>query len=244
MALATSAPEERRTTRYLIRFPVRLGIGDHVLELQTQNISLDGIFVRCGALPHVGAEVACEMRLPFGLGTTVLSGRVIHLVMPSNTVGRVPGLGIGWAEGQEPAKERWRDFLHQVIALYHGLSDEQRLKLINEVGVEARYNTRTDATLKIRFKDVDQLTSVYTHDISAGGLFMITDRDFIIGTQIQIEAVHPRTGESFPMKGAIRWMGIKEGQRGAGVELVLLDDDARSDFWKFVNHGGLSDILA
>ena len=57
-------------------------MGDHVLELQTQNISLDGVFVRCGALPHVGAEVACEMKLPFGLGTTVLSGRVIHLVMP------------------------------------------------------------------------------------------------------------------------------------------------------------------
>ncbi|MBT6434119.1 MAG: PilZ domain-containing protein, partial [Deltaproteobacteria bacterium] len=114
----------------------------------------------------------------------------------------------------------------------------------NEVGVEARYNTRTDATLKIRFKDVDQLTAVYTHDISAGGLFMITDRDFTIGTQIQIDAVHPRTGESFPMMGAIRWMGVKEGQRGAGVELVLLEDDERSDFWKFVNHGGLTDILS
>ena len=244
MALATSAPEERRTTRYLIRFPVRLAMGDHVLELQTQNISLDGVFVRCGALPHVGAEVACEMRLPFGLGTTVLSGRVIHLVMPSNTVGRIPGIGIGWAEGQEPAKERWREFLHEVIAIYHSLDKEQGVKLINEVGVEARYNTRQDMSLKIRFKDMDQLTSVYTHDISAGGVFMVTEQDFTIGGQINIEAVHPRTGEVFPMKGAIRWMGMKGGQRGAGVELIHLNDGERNDFWKFVNHGGLSDIFA
>ena len=44
------------------------------------------------------------------------------------------------------------------------------------------------------------------------------------------------------MRGAIRWVGVKSGQRGAGVELIHLDDEERNDFWKFVNHGGLSDI--
>lgn len=233
--------EERKATRYLIRFPLRLGLGDHILELQTQNISLDGVFVRCGALPHVGAEVTCEMRLPFGFGTIILTGRVIHVVMPSNTVGRVPGMGIGWASGQEDAKAPWGDFLERVIAIFQKLSPEDTAKLVDEVGVEARYNTRQDLTLKIRFKNVDELTAVYTRDVSAGGFFMVTDRDFTIGGQIEIEAVHPRTGQVFPMKGAIRWIGSKGGHRGAGVELIQLADPERDSFWKFVSSGGLQD---
>ena len=67
-----SEAEGRRSTRYLIRVPVQVGFGEHVLALQSQNVSFDGIFVRCGALPKVDTEVTVRVRLPFGFGSPSL----------------------------------------------------------------------------------------------------------------------------------------------------------------------------
>ncbi|MEC9464581.1 MAG: PilZ domain-containing protein [Myxococcota bacterium] len=234
-----SEAEGRRSTRYLIRVPVQVGFGEHMLALQSQNVSFNGIFIRCGALPKVGTEVSVRIRLPFGFGDVVLVGTVIHVILPSNAVGRVPGMGIGWSEGQDATLERWRGFVERLVRCYESLETAAMVKLVDDIGVDARYNVRREFALKVRFRDVDSLSAVYTRDVSVGGIFLMTEEEFSIGQLLELDVVHPRTGSSFPVRGAIRWRGRKGEGTGVGIELIEMDEDQRDAFWKFVSEGDI-----
>ncbi len=234
--------EGRRSTRYLIRVPVQVGFGEHVLALQSQNVSFDGIFVRCGALPKVGAEVSVRVRLPFGFGDVALTGSVVHVILPSNAVGRVPGMGIGWGPDQEPIRERWCGFVEKLVACYEALDTAAMVKLVDDIGVDVRYNVRREFALKVRFRDVDSLSAVYTRDISVGGIFLMTDEVFSVGQLLELDVVHPRTGASFPVRGAIRWQGEKSARPGVGVELIEMNEAQRDAFWKFVSDGDIGPL--
>jgi Tfp pilus assembly protein PilZ len=219
-----------------------VGLGDHILALQSQNVSFNGIFVRCGALPKAGTEVSVRVRLPFGFGDVVLGGKVIHVILPSNAVGRVPGMGIGWDEGQETILERWRSFVAKLVSCYESLDTAALVKLVDDIGVDARYNVRREFALKVRFRDVDSLSAVYTRDISVGGIFLMTEEEFSVGQLLELDVVHPRTGASFPVRGAIRWRGEKAAGTGVGIELIEMDDAQRDAFWKFVSEGDISPL--
>ena len=237
-----SQVDGRRSTRYLIRVPVQVGMGEHVLALQSQNVSHNGIFIRCGALPKVGTEVSVAVKLPFGFGNVVLHGKVIHVILPSNAVGRMPGMGVGWDDQQEPTLERWRGFVEKLVQCYESLETAALVKLVDDIGVDARYNIRREFALKVRFRDVDSLSAVYTRDISVGGIFLMTEQDFSVGQLLELDVVHPRTGASFPVRGAIRWRGEKAAGKGVGIELIEMDEDQRDAFWKFVSQGDISPL--
>ena len=148
-------------------------------------------------------------------------------------------MGIGWSEGQDATLERWRGFVERLVRCYESLETAAMVKLVDDIGVDARYNVRREFALKVRFRDVDSLSAVYTRDVSVGGIFLMTEEEFSIGQLLELDVVHPRTGSSFPVRGAIRWRGRKGVRTGVGIELIEMDEDQRDAFWKFVSEGDI-----
>ena len=70
----------------------------------------------------------------------------------------------------------------------------------------------------------------------------MTEEEFSVGQLLELDVVHPKTGASFPVRGAIRWRGQKAAGTGVGVELIEMDEAQRDAFWKFVNQGDISPL--
>ncbi len=94
---------------------------------------------------------------------------------------------------------------------------------------DSRRHPRIEVVLKVTYASQDDLMSDYTHNASAGGLFIATDKDFMIGETLSLELSFPGLLSPVACRGVVRWRRTpaeisEENPPGVGIEFAFKDE--------------------
>jgi len=65
-------------------------------------------------------------------------------------------------------------------------------------------------------------------------MFVVTNHAVPVGTEIQVDLVHPENGAVFALTGVVRRLAAREG---LGIEFTDLDEGRRDALWQFIQSG-------
>lgn len=239
MNAETNQREKRSSIRYIVRFPliIQRDGESHSQYFESDNVSSGGIFVRSHSPFKPGERLHIQFDLPLGIGTICFAARVQHVAHSVDEAGTIAGFGLIWDPPDQNSLERWLEFVDELQKLFEAEKNTKPpSKSANYAKSDSanRFHQRYISRLKVRFKTVDELATLTTSDVSAGGMFLETDNPFSVGQLIEIEVVHPETGHVFALKAAVRWRGEKAGRSGIGIQLLDMVGEKAHLFESFV----------
>lgn len=89
----------------------------------------------------------------------------------------------------------------------------------NGAGAEQRRSEREAITLVVEYDGVDDLLVDYTENLSSGGTFVNTTREFEPDTRVRLMLSFPGLLQPIPIDGTVRWSRSgNEDERGVGIE--------------------------
>lgn len=231
---------ERRDVRYRIRLPVTMFRGPNKFDLTTEDVSFSGLFIRTDSPPQLRQLARIQLNLPPQNDPFLGYGMAVHIVDATTGAkqGRAAGCGMQFYGVTGEEKERWDGFI-RYVGEHHGDSANETIEL-NVSGerqepIRRRF-VRHNVALKIRLKTVDDLFTLYTRDVSHGGMFISTDLELNVGGDMDIDMVHPDSGEVFKLKCVVRHRINRPGEMvGVGVEFVGLDEARSNELFDFIN---------
>lgn len=156
------------------------------------------------------------------------------------TPGKPPGVGIRFYALDPQALKRWERFVRhaasgaRVEARPAPLQPPARPSLPTGAPVTAdRSFPRYTAAVPVRLRSIDELTALYTRNISKGGAFIRTSVVVAPGTPVRLLIVHPATGLTFPLEAVVRRQSGAPDP-GLAVEFVELSEQRRDEFFEFI----------
>jgi uncharacterized protein (TIGR02266 family) len=98
---------------------------------------------------------------------------------------------------------------------------------------ERRHGARiaSRVRVKLRFSSAEQFHSLYTKDIAAGGVFVLSDAPRPVGTPVEVVLLPPSVEEGFALDGTVTHVVTPEeapGRAGMGVRFDDVPPDARA----------------
>jgi DNA-binding response OmpR family regulator len=134
-----------------VRIEVNLQTAREILDEYTQNLSHDGLFVRC-LQPLAGESVvSVALRVPFRAQAVIVAGMVVRSVPPTSSEARTHGPGMSIALLDLP-----KDFKRELYAYVSGLRAgaglnapaERRIRSLLVIGMEDRLPRETTSFLR------------------------------------------------------------------------------------------------
>ncbi len=225
MSVSGKYQTPRKEERFATRIPVVLRVGQTRLELFTGDVSYRGIYVCTDAPPILRQLIRIEAKLPPN-GTPFQShGMSVSSLGPGNSDNRLPGIGIQFYAQGDTDRKLWESFVDSVrfapIDVPEGAIDPVR-----------RMHPRIDARFEVRPNNVAELQSLFSRDISRGGLFLETDRAVEPGLSLALTIIHPITRQHFSLDSVVR--RVSDEPRGVGVEFVGLSEQRRDALEAFI----------
>jgi Tfp pilus assembly protein PilZ len=224
--------ERRREPRYPYRLPITLKFAGAAQETISEDVSYRGMFAITDEPPTQRSLISVSARLPDSGKTINTHAMSVFALERGNRLGRTPGAGLQFYAMAGEVKTAWEAFI-----------DSVRRKLSPPVpDTNPRRHVRYRLKLAVKPRSVDELMTLYTRDVSRGGMFLLTKQALEIGREIEVEVFHPITDEVFTLECVVR--RATEGQQaGIGVEFHTLDDRGREAFAEFV-HSALPELDA
>lgn len=225
-----------RDRRYSIQLGVELGLGRKMLSVFTDNVGPRGLFVRSDICGQLRQLVELRVELAFAMGTLDAHGMIAHVV-PPGTVGSVPGMGIAFYGLDTIRRAQWGAFIDAVRERVPRTRSRALVAYPTEdrppEPIRRRFE-RFRLVLEVQVMLLDELVTMYTRDISRGGMLLQTDCNLEAGDGIVLRIRHPRNGDTLSVPCEVRRVVDEPDFRGVGVEFLDLDDEARSIFWAFI----------
>ena len=227
--------EQRYDKRYRVRLRATLRYGRETQELFTEDVGFRGVFLRTDTPPELRQLVKIEFTLPDSRETITVHGMAVHRVARDNPRGRVPGIGVQFYAVDKDTNATWINFVKR-IEREHPDAEEFPVNLVERESVEPirREHPRYETTLELELRTVDELRTLYTRDVSHGGMFIVTDLVLPLGTPLRIEVVHPITRAIFALEATVRRVSDLPGAPGLGVAFEHVDEERRKAFIAFV----------
>lgn len=92
-------------------------------------------------------------------------------------------------------------------------------------GEDRRGAGREPLTLKVEYADADDLVADYSQNISHGGMFVLTRREFAQGEPVRLVLSFPGLIKPMPLTGTVKWIRREpEEERGVGIEFDQADE--------------------
>jgi hypothetical protein len=222
--------DKRRDARFKARIALRMTRGKLTFALLTEDVSFRGVFVRMDAPPALRQLVKLEISLPRG-ATIRPHAMVVYRVEPGGE--SVPGAGLQFygLEGRERAQ--WDTFVTDVRDQAKPVS----LAPLGAADPVRRKHERHAVRFEVRLVSEDELRSLYTRDISKGGMALETELEIPVGEGVGLDLVHPKTSAEFALDAVVRRVIRDNGLRGLALELVGMTDARRDALAKFVRDG-------
>ena len=105
--------ENRRfLPRYLDRFRVTMGIGQHRAQRESLNLSASGLFIQTDAPPDIDQIVQVILELPDGKPPAEVQGIVLHRVLPES--GAQAGAGVQFIGADDAFRARLDAYLERL----------------------------------------------------------------------------------------------------------------------------------
>jgi Tfp pilus assembly protein PilZ len=160
-------------------------------------------------------------------------GMAVFLVEPNDAKGRAPGAGIQFYAIHDSQRRKWEHFIRSIVddapVVTHAREDIAPVEPIR------RKHQRVDMVLEVSPGKATDLLTMYTRDVSSGGMFLVTKKLHEIGTQLRLDIKHPETNEVFPLVCSVR--RHQQEPMGIGVEFDGMDPERRKQFYEFVQAG-------
>lgn len=105
---------------------------------------------------------------------------------------------------------------------------------------ERRVEPRIDAAFHVRFRHRDEFVKQYTENISAGGLFIATDRSVERDTVLDITMFIPDLAQEITIKGRVVYILDEAGAarfqcaKGVGIQILEMSEADRTMFNAYV----------
>jgi uncharacterized protein (TIGR02266 family) len=93
-------------------------------------------------------------------------------------------------------------------------------------GAEKRQHRRSPILLKVAYRNAQDFLIDYTENISAGGMFIITEEAFEVGNVLDFEISFPGLLSPIPIKGMVKWCrpaSSPDEPAGIGVQFIMED---------------------
>jgi c-di-GMP-binding flagellar brake protein YcgR len=230
-----SESDRRRHRRYLIETPARLYLGRKALVGSTVDVSFGGLFLSTEdrvpprQLGRLGIELPPD-RFQFEC-----HAMTVHSIDAGAEGSWTPGIGLQLFALDPAATTVWTSFIRYVQLRYPEVVSRNRPQAPADPDAQQRREfSRAPARLELTLGAGPDAASVYSRDVSAGGMFVRTDVDLPVGAGVVIEVVHHETLERFPIDAVVRWRNERRESAGLGVEFVGLDETRRQQFFDFI----------
>jgi PilZ domain len=230
--------DKRREARYKASIPILVIRGKESVSLTTEDVSFRGVFVRMDLPPALRQLVRLEVSLPEG-ATLKVHAMVVFRVPPGGEAVAGAGMQFYGLEGRERAQ--WDGFVQSVRDMLPKPAPENAeqppdshspppLGVIDDRREFERYAVR----FEVRVASVDELRTLYTRDISKGGMALETDMDLAPGTDVGLDLVHPRTGATFELEATVRRKIRQPGASGLAVQFKQTTPERREELERFI----------
>lgn len=212
------------STRYLARVAATFLARSQSTALLTDYVTRTGVFVRTDLPPQRMQLLRIEFILPPDSTEVVLHGMVTQQVAPSEKHA-APGVEIAFfaKEGDESGRwdrfiahlsEKYPESLRQPVMLARGATDQVR---------RAHPRRVPASVLHVGAAGAEAFT---VGDISDGGMFIRTEDGFVVGSDLRVTLLHPRTHAKIPLDCVVRRRALG-ANTGIGVEFRNMDDVQR-----------------
>lgn len=189
--------DRRRFGRVEARLQVQFVYADGFFELETEDLSIGGMFITTQHLLSVGERLRLVLHLPGSKPAIKVVAEVARVVEES-TKGQPSGIGVKFVDMNEQDKEAIQDFLARQV------SRKQDTGALGTSGLERRVHARLDQRIKLRFHSDNSAGISFTKDISSGGVFIQTlDEPPSMMSPIEVTLIHPVTLQSLDLRGKV-----------------------------------------
>jgi len=108
---------------------------------------------------------------------------------------------------------------------------------------ERREQERLEKSIPVRFDNLTTLIKEFTHNISFGGLFLYTEREFRTGEQIDVTLIHPTSGERLTLAARVAHASSATSpdpvsgkpRFGVGVQFLLAPQELKAALADFID---------
>lgn len=230
---------KRRDPRHVVQIALKLTVRRVTYQVVTEDVSFRGLFVRTDEAISARQLVPIEVDLPDGV--LKVHAMAVWVIGKDNDTGRVPGVGLQFYGLGREETGRWQRFVRGLRESEARAAEEARAQAqhASEVAVEPirRAHPRFSAAFFVRAKNRDTLLELYTRDISAGGMFLLTDEVVALGARVALEIVHPDAKQVFELSAIVRRASRPPEPTGLGVEFPDLDEPRRAALFDFILSG-------
>jgi uncharacterized protein (TIGR02266 family) len=190
-SLRQSFLERRKFARVDAHLQVKFVFAEGIFELQTEDMSLGGVFIATDHLVPVGEKIRLVLHIPGEKPVIKALGEVVRVV-EEETDGEPAGLGVRFVEWGPGGEKAIRKYLSEQVTQSIETSNAQR-----------RRHPRLERLVKLRFQTTDSFKSAVARDISNGGVFIQTQDPPPVGAQIGVSIVHPTTLQKLNLIGRV-----------------------------------------
>jgi uncharacterized protein (TIGR02266 family) len=227
---AMSERSRRIDVRIHCCLPVALSAGKRRQSVLTEDVGQRGVFLRTDTPPALRQLVHLDITLPDHQPPLSVHGMAVHVVATGGP--RVPGVGVQFYAMDGAARARWAGFFGLLRTAAASEPPERAPAGPGEP--LRRKHPRVEVALELELTSVDELVTLYTRDVSAGGMFIVTDLRLAAGARLAIEVHHPIDRATFSLEAVVRRHAAPGEPAGLGVEFVGMDDARRLTFLAFV----------
>lgn len=185
--------ERRRFARVEARLQVQFVYADGFFELETDDLSLGGLFIATEQLLPQGERLRLVLHVPGERPAIKAVAEVVRRV-ERPAAGRPRGIGVRFIELDAEERRVLLDYLQQRV------TEQQRAS----VAAERRLHPRMERRIKLRYQSNGTLGARFSRDISTGGVFIQThEAPPPVGAAIEVDLIHPVTLHRLQLAGRV-----------------------------------------
>ncbi len=239
----TSLNDKRLVERLPVWLPILLKDTDEERRLLTENLSIGGMFVLTDAHFRIKQRLQIKVPMPMfkdvALDLEAIVAHTLTAVGPQRGQTRSAGIGLTIEWPDDHTRALWCRFI-DALARYHrehGSSRPMRLVPASDaiLGAARRQHTRDPVRVAVILDAEHGRLETHTHDISAGGAFLLTETRVKIGMIVALTMKDPTSGARLLVRGAVvRGGRTPEGARGIGVAFDPMDGEELKALRSFI----------
>jgi len=232
-----STQANRRDRRYPYPLPVKLTWRRLSEHTTAKDVSFNGVFLPTSMEIELRQLVRLDMDLPWDEVFVSMHAMVVHVARSASAEDHAHGIGVQFFGLGQTEKDAWERFVERVREGVAELDAEGWTVHLRrpQPKPERRQFGRFAALFEVRTTNLGELVTMYTRDVSKGGMFLKTDISLGVGDLLHLTIHHPDTDESFNLRGLVRRQVNEADMQGVGVEFLGMSDIKREEFWRFVS---------
>ena len=215
--------ERRQYARVEAPMRVRLPSPGGFTDEYVGNISKNGVFIKALRSLPVNSKLEMILVLPYESREVAIQAELVRFDYDT------PGMGMHYIKVEPRQEKELSSFIDRLLDIRGG--DSRRLHPRIHYQVEI-------AKIMMDLKEIKDLESSFIQNISQGGIYIETDKNFLLNQPVEIALVNPETRETINIQGKVvnirRSLRGEEGLTGIGIEFNQFTEEKEESINRFI----------